>query len=65
MFLLEKQKAKLTIVQGQETIDLSQVKSPEKKKSKGINRSCKENDKKKKLMLDNIIDEKRVLKKRG
>ena len=44
MFLLEKQKAKLTIVQGQETIDLSQVKSPEKKKPKGINRSCKEND---------------------
>ena len=44
MFLLEKQKAKLTIVQGQETIDLSQVKSPEKKMSKGINRSCKEND---------------------
>ena len=59
MFLLEKQKAKLTIVQGQETIGLSQVKSPEKTKSKGINRSCKENDKKKKLMLDNIIDEKR------
>ena len=57
---LEKQKTKLTIVQGEEKTDASKVKDPVKRKSKFTSRSYKENDKKrKKFMHDNINDEKK------
>ena len=63
---LQKQKTKLTIAQGEEKPDPGKVKSPVKGKSKFTNRSSKENNKKrKKLMRDNINDERReLLKKR-
>ena len=46
---LEKQKAKLAMDQQKETTNTNKVKSPEKRKSKFINRSSRENDKKKKV----------------
>ena len=57
---LEKQKTKLTIAQEEEKPDPNKVKCPVKRKSKFTNRSSKKNDKKrKKLMLDNINDERK------
>ena len=57
---VEKQKAKLSIILEKEKTGSSKVKSPVKRKSKLINRSCKEDDKKrKKFMRDNISDEKK------
>ena len=54
---LVKQKAKLYIILKEEKVDSSKVKSPVKRMSKFINCSCKENDKKrKKLMRDNVND---------
>ena len=62
---LKKQKAKLTIAEEEDKPNPSKVKSPVKRKSKFTNRSSKENDRKrKKLMRNNINDEKRTLKKR-
>ena len=55
---LEKRKTKLTIAKEEEKPNPSKFKSPVKRKPKFINRSSKENDKKrKKLMCDNISDE--------
>ena len=57
---LDKQKAKLTIPQEEDKPEPSKVKSSVKRKSKFTNRSSKENDKKrKKLMNDNINDERK------
>ena len=58
---LQNQKAKLSIIlEEEEKTDLRKVKTPVKRKSKFIIRSCKENDKKrKKLMRDNLNDEKK------
>ena len=57
---LEKRKTKLTIAKEEEKPNPSKFKSPVKRKPKFINRSSKENDKKrKKLMCDNISDERK------
>ena len=60
---LVKQKLKLTIVQEEGKTNVSKVKSPVRRKSKSMNHSCKENDKKrKKFICDNANDKKRTLK---
>ena len=57
---LDKHKTKLTIAQEEEKPDPSKVKSSVKRKSTFTNFSSKENDKKrKKLMCDNISDERK------
>ena len=62
----KKNKKKLVIAQEEEKPDLSKVKYSVKRKSKFTNCNSKENDKKRKeMMLDNINDEKKEhLKKR-
>ena len=61
---LEKQKAKLAMVQQKEKINSSKVKSPVKRKSEFINQSSKENDKKmKKFMGDNFSEDEKFKKR--
>ena len=63
---LGKQKVKLSIILEEEKTDSSKVKSSVNRKSKFIYRGFKENDKKmKKVMCDNVNDEKKNFKNRA